>query len=353
MGINTGNILFVGPFSPPYNGDGIKNSYLREGFEEAGLTKVQWFDTIARSGPRWKNNLRLILSMMHANQVVFSLNCNGRYYILPIFWFLSLFTNKKGVLFVIGGSFDVQLSKYLPLWRRKVFVKILNKLDGIFAESSTLKQGLEDVGLKNVVKVYNPRKDDGSRWKLKNAIRTKGVFISRVTASKGILVLLKAIEQINNTEEKLSLDIYGPMDENYKDEVFRYIDSSNGAISYKGIVKPDRVQLLLTEYHFLVLPTFHSGEGLPGILVEAGMAGIPIIITRFNALGEYFKEDKSALFVEPENVADLRKAFRRLISDDQLAETLSEGIKKEVVPFRLESVIHQTLQLLNNYNWKV
>ncbi len=344
--------LFVGPFGPPYNGDGVKNSYLRDGFEGAGIDGIQWFDTIARNQPRWKNNLKLIRLMVSANQIIFSLNQNGRYYILPIFWFLGLFLKKRGVLYVVGGSFDKQLAKLAP-WRRRFFVKMLNSLDGVFAESFALKEGLEKCGLTNVVLVYNPRKDDGSQWQLNESMRRKGVFVSRVTASKGILVLLEAIVKLNQSGESIDLDIYGPMDAAHEKEVFRWIEEAGGQIRYKGILDPSMVQSILTGYHFLALPTFHSGEGLPGILVEAGMAGIPIVITRFNALPEYFKQDESALFVEPKDSEGLGHAVLRLVNEDELASALSEGIKRVVVPFRLESIIQQSLRLLDEYNWKI
>jgi glycosyltransferase involved in cell wall biosynthesis len=345
--------LFVGPFGPPYNGDGVKNSYLREGFEDAGIKGIKWFDTIARDQPKWKNNLKLIHLMLGARQIIFSLNRNGRYYIIPIFWLMRLFAKKKGVLYVVGGSFDQQLTHNLRPWKRSVFVRMLNSLDGVFAESTVLKEGLEKCGLRNVALVYNPRKDDGSQWRLQEANRRKVVFVSRVTATKGILVLLEAIEHLNQSGENLSLDIYGPLDAADEKEVFRYMHASNGRVSYKGVVEPVKVQAVLTDFHFLALPTFHPGEGLPGILVEAGMAGIPIIITRFNALPEYFKQEESALFVEPRDLPELEQALLRLVKDDDLANNLSEGIKSVVVPFRLESIIHQSLQLLGDYNWKI
>lgn len=343
--------LFVGPFGPPYNGDGVKNSYLRQGFENVGIKGVKWFDTIARNQSKWINNLKLILLLVRANQIIFSLNQNGRYHIIPIFYILSLLVKKKGVLYVVGGSFDKQLSEDLAPWRRRVFVKMLNKLDGVFVESVALKEGLEKCGLKKVVLVYNPRLDDGSQWQLSNRNRRKGVFVSRVTATKGILVLLESIVKLNQAGENFQLDIYGPMDVDYEREVSQFIDASHGSIHYKGILEPAKVQAVLTDYHFLALPTFHSGEGLPGILVEAGMAGIPIVISRFNALPEYFKQDESALFVEPKAVDELGQTILRLVNDDDLAMVLSSGIKRVVTPFRLESVIQQSLQLLNGYKW--
>lgn len=345
--------LFVGPFAPPYNGDGVKNIYLRDGFTRAGFKDIVWFDTITRRGLTLVNYLKLIWQMIGAHQIIFSLNRNGRLYLIPIFWLLSYFCRKRAVLYVIGGSFDIQLTDYMSSFKRKLFVAILNKLDGIFAESIALKKGLEGVGLRNVELVYNPRHDDGSRWTLNKSSRNRCVFVSRVTDTKGVLILIEAIKAINSEGKDLSLDIYGPMDKDCEEEIKDAEKASGGKIIYKGVIEPMAVQSVLAAFHFLALPTYHPGEGLPGILVESGLAGIPIIITRFNALPEYFKHEKSALFVSPHSVEELKYAILRLIEDDSLAQTLSEGIMKVTIPFKVEEVINRSLELLKKYNWEL
>jgi glycosyltransferase involved in cell wall biosynthesis len=200
--------------------------------------------------------------------------------------------------------------------------------------------------------IYNPRKDDGCRWKLTENNQNKIVFISRVTDDKGVTVLMDAIESIKKDGINISLDIYGPMDKNYETYFNERVKNSNGVIIYKGVLKPEEVQPVLLSYHFLVLPTYHSGEGLPGILVEAGMTGIPIIITRFNSLPEYFTHEQSALFVEPRDVDGLKKEILKLIGNKELTYQINSGLLKTVEPFKLENVIKQSLWYLSAKNWK-
>jgi glycosyltransferase involved in cell wall biosynthesis len=344
--------LFLGPFSPPYTGDGVKNDYLKEGLETAGINDIIWFDTIKRDGSSLSFYFKLLKMLMLSKQIIFSLNVRGRFTIIPVFWFLSLFSKKKGVLYIMGGAFDKQLER-LNLLIRKIFVGMVNKLEGVFAESKSLKQGLEKCGLKNVEMIYNPRKDDGLRWKLTENNRNKTLFISRVTDDKGVTVLMDAIESITKDKIKISLDIYGPMDKNYEDYFNKRVEKSNGTITYKGVLKPEEVQRVMLDYQFLALPTYHSGEGLPGVLVEAGMTGIPIIITRFNALPEYFTYNKDALFVEPHDAKALKIEILRLLDIEELNNKISAGILKTVEPFKLENVIKQTLNYLNNKGWSL
>lgn len=352
MSENKIKTLFVGPFAPPFNGDGVKNSFLRDGFEEFGYKDFIWFDTICRRGTIPVLILKLMWKIIIARQVILSLNIKGRFFIIPFFWLFSHIIKKRGVLYVVGGSFDQQLEK-LPKLRRYFFLKMLGSLDGIFVESESLKRGIEKFGLKNVLVVYNPRKDSGERWAMNNNIRNKVVFVSRVTETKGVTVLMEAVIGLSAKGLKVSLDIFGPIDDAYKKEFQRIIDSSGGLVQYKGVINPDQVQPMLVNYHFLALPTFHSGEGLPGVLVESGMAGVPIVITRYNALPEYFNHHESAVFVEPRDVDGLMIAIQNLCENEALAKKLSQEIKLITNPFRLEFVIKQSIDLLKSFGWKL
>ena len=149
----------------------------------------------------------------------------------------------------------------------------------------------------------------------------------------------------------ITIDFYGPIDGDYEQVFMSRINKSEGKFNYLGLINPSEVQTFLTKYHCLALPTYHPGEGLPGILVEAGMAGTPIIISRFNALPEYFTNKESALFVEPHDVAGLVNAITELVGSDNLSNDISQGIKELVKPFHLEFVLKQSIEYLKFHGW--
>jgi glycosyltransferase involved in cell wall biosynthesis len=345
------SIGFIGPFSPPFVGDGIKNDILKEGFLNAGLTKIEFFDSIRRNRSKRQFFSSLFLFLWRHPQLVLSLNKNGRMFVVPLVYFISFFRKKKVVLYVIGGSFDRQI-KYRNWIIRKTYVHFLNKLDWIWAESVSLKQGLEEVGLRNVAIVFNPRKDSGARWQLNSANRNKVVFVSRVTKTKGIADLIEAILRLNIEEDaNIQLDIYGDVDLEFELLLNNAIAASQGAIAYRGVLNPASVQEVVSGYHLLALPTYHFGEGLPGILVEAGLAGTPILITRFNALGEYFKQNESATFVDVRDVDGICAQLKVMLSDDGLCQALSSGIIKVVEPFKLSSVMDESFRMCRLKYW--
>ncbi len=352
MPIKKNKILFVGPFAPPFNGDGVKNSILREGFEKEGYQNFEWFDTKTPKCLFPLMVLKLVWKVIITRQIILSLNIKGRFFIIPFFWVFRRVIKKHGALYVIGGSFDKQLNR-LTIFLRYPFLLMLRSLDGIFVESESLKKGIEKFGLKNTIIVYNPRKDSGDTWNLTNKNRNKIVFVSRVTETKGVTVLIESVRAVAAKGHNISLDIFGPVDTAYNSKFQKLIEASSGIVKYKGVIKPEEVQPMLVNYHFKVLPTFHSGEGLPGVLVEAGMAGVPIIITRYNALPEYFEDKISAVFVEPKDVNGLTGAIVELLSNDELAIRVSDEIKLVAKPFRLDFIIKQSVEILESKGWKL
>lgn len=344
--------LFIGPFPPPFAGDGVKNSALKDGFTTARVQKFIWYDTICRTGNPYLHWLKLLALLVKSKQVILSVNKRGRYVIISLFYFLRLVTNKRAALYVIGGTLDRQIGK-LPTLKKWLYLKALKKLDGIFAESKLLLEGLQALGLTKVELVFNPRVDSGARWNQNHQANGKIVFISRITEDKGVSVLLDAFKLLVEEGHQLSLDFYGPIDPDYDSTFREKLEKLDGKANFRGQVSPDQVQDTLVNYHFLVLPTFHFGEGLPGILVEAAMAGVPIITTRFNSLPEYFEHGISALLAEPQEVESLKTYMEMLLTNHDLSITLSREILKVSLPFKSSTIIEQSLQLLTSYGWVI
>lgn len=343
--------VLIGPFSPPNNGDGIKNDYLKEGFNAMLLHPVECVDTIYRGQGRLLFVWRLLSLVMSSHQLILSLNKFGRIFIIPLYALLKLVTRKRAVLFVIGGSFDQQLQDHPWLFRR-MFVWSINRLDGVLAESYRLHNGLAQAGVVNSAVIYNPRKDTGHHWQLTDEVRNKIVFVSRVTASKGIFDLMDAVISIHKNQHKsIVLHIFGHIDSSCELEFKHRIETHSNLFMYGGVLAPQDVQETLSHYHLLALPTFHYGEGLPGVLVEAGFAGLPMVMTRFNSLDEYFTDGESACFVECRDVEELARKISLLLNDDELAIRIAHGGQQVTSPFHLQRVMNDVKLYLLSKGW--
>ena len=96
----------------------------------------------------------------------------------------------------------------------------------------------------------------------------------------------------------------------------------------RGAVPPGAVPALLAEHDVLVFPTYHGGEGMPGVVVEAMQSGMPVVATRWRAIPELVEHGECGLLVEPRDARALGDAMRRIARDGALFERLSEGASR-------------------------
>lgn len=103
------------------------------------------------------------------------------------------------------------------------------------------------------------------------------VYLSRLHPIKNLKFLL---EVITNIEDKIYLDVFGPVDDHqYVAECEEMIKNlpSNLVVRMKGEVAHENVTKTMERYSFFVLPT--RGESFGHIIAEALAAGCPLIIS--------------------------------------------------------------------------
>lgn len=110
---------------------------------------------------------------------------------------------------------------------------------------------------------------------------------SRVMKEKGIEDAVKAVRIINEAAGSIiyTLDIYGQVDENYKEKFQKLTLDFPDYISYGGCVPFGESSEVLKNYYALVFPTYYEGEGFAGTLIDALAAGVPVVASdwKYNA----------------------------------------------------------------------
>ncbi len=134
------------------------------------------------------------------------------------------------------------------------------------------------------------------------------VFLGHVRRAKGIDTMLEAASRL---PDAVSIDIYGPLDEYTEDEIQR---RGMGRVRYRGFLTHDEVDRELWEYDCLVLPTWHRGEGYPGVIAEAYAHGLPVITTNWMAIPEIV-DPESGILVEPHDTDAFVGAITTLCDD--------------------------------------
>lgn len=84
-------------------------------------------------------------------------------------------------------------------------------------------------------------------------------------------------------------------------------------------------------------------EALPYALLEAGLAGLPVVASRVGGIPEIIENEKSGILVEVGNAAEITKSLKNLALEPQkrvsLGATLREKVERE---FSLQKMISET-----------
>ena len=124
---------------------------------------------------------------------------------------------------------------------------------------------------------------------------------------KGIEDAIAAVEQINKTYGRAiyRLDIYGLIENEYKNRFELVLQKSSKAIKYCGLVAYDKSVETVKNYYALLFPTFWFGEGFPGTIVDAFSSGVPVIATNWSANSEIIDNLKTGIIYPNDNMKSL------------------------------------------------
>jgi glycosyltransferase involved in cell wall biosynthesis len=107
--------------------------------------------------------------------------------------------------------------------------------------------------------------------------------------------------------------------------------------------KDDAAQYL-TAFDIFVLPSRTESSGY--VLLEAGLAGLPIVATNVGGIPEIIEDNVTGLLVPSENPRALSDAIQKLISDPALREKLGSSLKSKVIrDFSLEKMVQETMKI--------
>lgn len=289
----------------------------------------KFFFDIVRSA--YKNDICIILPAQ-----------NGVKILIPLFYVLKCITKTKVVYNVIGAWIPqmIENSKILRL--------TIKKIDYIFVETNHLRDKLLVFGLENVYVVNN----------FKNFIPTNNKFIklnsslnicffSRILEKKGIEDIIDVVKVLNYKEVKVSLDIYGPIDLNYKKKFHELSLNFPDYIKYKGVVDQKDIIKILEKYDAQIFPTLFRTEGIPGSIIDSYFAGTPIISSKWDSFSDVIDEGKTGYGYIFGDKKDLERIIIECITGEKDLYSMREKCISKSYNYSKEYVISQICKLLN------
>lgn len=276
------------------DGQTVKTLTLYQSFVQHGVNggKIDKIDTYYIK----QNPIRFIVEflscMLKDKKVVVLLSSNGRRVLFPILSFMQRYMGKEIYHYGIGGRLAREVGEK-PAWKRHVA-----SFSGNWMESRELVDALHVQGINNAVFIPNfkqirPVNIDQLDMEAKRPFRF--CTFSRVMEEKGISDAIHAVCKINEDAGSTlaELDIYGPVSDGYRENLMELLQNSNSACQYCGVIESNQSVEALKDYYCLLFPTHWKHEGIPGTIIDALTAGIPVIARRWQYCDEMLTDGET------------------------------------------------------------
>lgn len=312
-------ICIIGAFgfdTMPTGGQPVKTRNLYQLLSEKfGTDEVSYIETYGWKKHPFKMIHAVRRAVKQSENVIMLPAHNGVKVFSPLLLMCAKGTSVKLFYDVIGG--------WLPQ-KTEVDKKLsaqLRRFDGIWVETSSMKNALESQGFYNVSIVPNfkfitPLKSE-ELPPLKKPYRL--CTFSRVMKEKGIEDAVDAVTRANNEmgETVYTLDIYGPVDENQIEWFNKLQTAFPQYVHYRGCVNSDKSVEVLKNYFALLFPTFYGGEGLAGTLIDAFSSGVPIIASDWKYNPEIVHE-KVGIIYPTGNIKSFADILKTIADDPKI-----------------------------------
>lgn len=282
--------------------------------------------------------LGCIKCLIKCDSVIIMLTENGLKVAVPVLTVLNLFFHKKLHYIVIGG--------WLPKFLKKEYLikQQLKKFNYIYVETSTMKTALKKKGFTNVIIMPNCKKLQILKENSLVSNTQEPLLLctfSRVMKEKGIETIVNVVKVINKQAGRIvyKLDIYGQIDSNQVQWFENLKESFPSYISYGGVIPYNNSVEILKNYFALIFPTHFYTEGIPGTIIDAYAAGVPVISSRWESFSDVVDEGKTGFGYEFDNKDMLKQKLISLSKDPQQMNNLKTNCIKKAREYTLEQAM--------------
>ena len=146
-------------------------------------------------------------------------------------------------------------------------------------------------------------------------------YTGAISRDKGVGYLLDAFMEVrkwSGTGKDIELHLYGAGDK----ALIGRCDSLE-KVFYHGRVDNCSLRRDLSKYDVFLFPTIYENEGHPGSVIEALMAGLPVIASNLSGVDEVVRHNENGLLVEPEDTEQLAEVMQELIKNSKLRKQLA------------------------------
>lgn len=319
-------IYYVGGFPPPYGGVTVKNSLLAHALEEKYPVELLDTSRAKRNPLLLLRQLAIILTTRH--QLILAPAGTTRRKLVMLLRRLRPRQLSRTLVIVMGGSFHTLIAGDEP------YIAALKRCRQLFVESDSMVRKMAALGITNVSVYPNCRPDHRVRAIRPTRGALKCVFFSLISPDKGVDLILTAAASTPEPE----YHFYGPIEPGYEETFHAAVDALPNC-HYHGVFPGNDPGLypLLNTYDLLLLPTKCTTEGIPGILVESKLAGIPAIVSDVAYNRELVADGEQGVVLPQNTAGALANALRELSAAPGLVDRLKAGALRDAENYLLQT----------------
>lgn len=328
------------------DGQTVKTRILYEKLcEFCGKDNIAYADTNS-----WKKRIPQFLAgtirlFRQSENVIIMPAFRGIRIFVPLYSFLNKFGKRKLHYIVIGGWLPELLDKHPSM------IKKLKKFDGIYVESDNMIKKLEAKGFKNVSYMPNFKNLEilDQPAEIKEEEPYKLCTFCRLIPLKGIDIAARAVDYVNEQKGRtvFELDIYGAVHPQCVEWWEDLKKTFSDAVKYSGVVPYDATTGVLKNYYALLFPTLYRTEGMPGTILDAYSAGLPVIASEWQNSHDMIDDGESGILLDMDNVEeDLKKTLLRLADNPKELLPMRQASLSKASEFLSDKVVREFLNHL-------
>lgn len=330
------------------DGQTIRTNVLYEEMTKLlGAESITYIDTYKWS----KHPIRLLLNSLrlakHSKHVIIGCCNRGRKVFLVLFYVYAKLFKCKIHEVIIGGNYINQLrGDALEGWLTK-------RVTDIYVETDKMRVDLIELGYKNVYRLSNlinlEKVELEEQLMASHESPIRLCTFSRVCKEKGTEDIIAAVENVNTKYGRtiFELDIYGRIEKEYEKQFNEIMQQVPEYIQYKGTVEFTRCVEVLKDYFMLIFPTYLPGEGMPGTVINAFFAGVPILASDWAHNTEFIEDGVTGVIYKTHNIDELTLKLEEISENPQRIIDMKQACLKESDKYSAELGIKQFLKQLH------
>lgn len=213
------------------------------------------------------------------------------------------------------------------------------------APSNYLLHAFQTNGYSNLIYIPNTIELQNYIFTKRKAIQPKLLWVRSFAKIYNPLMAIKVLSALKNEYPQASLCMVGPIKDESYDETVRLAKKMKVKVAFTGKLSKEEWIELSKEYTVFINTTHF--DNTPISVIEAMAIGLPVVSTNVGGISYLLHHQKNALLVDDDDVEKMVLEIKKLLTDPNLANQLTENALATVKNFDWEIVKKQWFELLN------